>query len=244
MGTCCFRAAREAGADEVVAGGNRRHQHQTSPVGAFVGNKLICTKAPTWVAEAPITSGQLRSKRDAFWDTAPSYGGKPEIWQALRAAAETDDVATAQAFVDAVNVTLPSGNLTLVYDELGNKYEIPPYCLSDPSNLVQESALNMDQLSGGEASSAAGVSSSAEEQIMLRLRLSTTNEDLEWKGPISSTGADLKNFVQLHKSIPRERLRCLFGGKIITDNLSLKVAKVPAEVVVIMAVFDEPPSSP
>jgi len=145
---------------------------------------------------------------------------------------------------DDIGCRLPSGNLTLVYDELGNKYEIPPYCLSDPSNLVQESALNMDQLSGGEASSAAGVSSSAEEQIMLRLRLSTTNEDLEWKGPISSTGADLKNFVQLHKSIPRERLRCLFGGKIITDNLSLKVAKVPAEVVVIMAVFDEPPSSP
>ncbi len=33
---------------------------------------------------------------------------------------------------------LPMGNLTLIYDELGNKYEIPPYCLSDPSNLINE----------------------------------------------------------------------------------------------------------
>mmetsp|Transcript_63307 Transcript_63307/g.169265 ORF Transcript_63307/g.169265 Transcript_63307/m.169265 type:complete len:139 (-) Transcript_63307:392-808(-) len=62
-------------------------------------------------------------------------------------------------------------------------------------------------------------------------------------GLVSAWGSFL-GWEQLHKSIPRERLRCLFGGKIITDNLSLKVAKVPAEVVVIMAVFDEPPSSP
>jgi hypothetical protein len=33
---------------------------------------------------------------------------------------------------------LPNGNLTVVYDELGSKYEIPPYCLSEPSNLIDE----------------------------------------------------------------------------------------------------------
>ena len=32
---------------------------------------------------------------------------------------------------------LPHGNLSVVYDELGNKYDIPPYCLSDPLNLVK-----------------------------------------------------------------------------------------------------------
>ena len=33
---------------------------------------------------------------------------------------------------------LPAGNLTIVYDELGNKYEIPVYCLSEPTNLIHE----------------------------------------------------------------------------------------------------------
>ncbi len=108
----------------------------------MVGNKLIYTKPPAWASDAPLTRGQLLSMRDDFWDTSPSYGGKPEIWQvtpafqhsahplsigpppssfrsaaphaprrrrrrrqALRVAAETEDVATAQAIMDAVNVT-------------------------------------------------------------------------------------------------------------------------------------------
>ena len=32
---------------------------------------------------------------------------------------------------------LPQGNLSVVYDELGNKYDIPAYCLSEPNNLVK-----------------------------------------------------------------------------------------------------------
>lgn len=55
-------------------------------------------------------------------------------------AAEADDHETAQAVIDAINVTLPLGNLTMVYDELGNKYEIPSYCLSEPTNLIKVSS--------------------------------------------------------------------------------------------------------
>ena len=128
-----------------------------------------------WTSEAPLTRGQLLSKRDDFWETSPLYGGRQEIWQvcktteafctdglyhkpqpskqyqnvfsphiykltapaipqhvvlssriinattfsimipvpricagfsqALRAAAESEDIATAQAIVDAINVT-------------------------------------------------------------------------------------------------------------------------------------------
>jgi len=37
----------------------------------------------------------------------------------------------------AVARRLPHGNLSVVYDELGNKYDIPSYCLSNPVNLVK-----------------------------------------------------------------------------------------------------------
>lgn len=57
----------------------------------------------------PLTEGQLRSKRDEFWETAPAFEGKKEIWDALRAAAETDDHTWAQAIVDGANITLPTG---------------------------------------------------------------------------------------------------------------------------------------
>lgn len=85
-----------------------------------------------------MTLGQLKSKRDEFWDTQPNYSGRREIWQAVKAALECEDKETAQLIVDAVDVTLPNGNLSLVYDELGNKYEIPAFCLCDPDNLVPE----------------------------------------------------------------------------------------------------------
>lgn len=54
----------------------------------------------------------MRSKRDEFWDTAPAFEGRKEIWDALKAAAyalETGDHALAQAIIDGANITLPHG---------------------------------------------------------------------------------------------------------------------------------------
>jgi len=54
----------------------------------------------------------LRSKRDEFWDTAPAFDGRKEIWDALRAAtnaAEGLDFQMAQAILDGANVSVPNG---------------------------------------------------------------------------------------------------------------------------------------
>ena len=56
-----------------------------------------------------MTKEQLKSKRDEFWETSPAYEGRREIWDALKAACETDDVPLAQAIVDGANITLPTG---------------------------------------------------------------------------------------------------------------------------------------
>lgn len=59
-----------------------------------------------------MTEGQLRGKRDTFWETAPAYDGRQEIWDALKAtceAAEGGDYALAQAIVDGANISLPTG---------------------------------------------------------------------------------------------------------------------------------------
>ena len=55
-----------------------------------------------WKSDIPLTNGQLQSKRDEFWDTAPAFEGKQEIWNALKAAteaAERDDHELAQAIL-------------------------------------------------------------------------------------------------------------------------------------------------
>ncbi len=67
---------------------------------------------PKWKSEYPMTEGQLRSKRDEFWDTAPAFDGRKEIWDALKAAAvaiECNDHELAQAIVDGASITLPHG---------------------------------------------------------------------------------------------------------------------------------------
>ena len=76
-------------------------------------NQPLKRERPKWKSDYPMTEGQLRSKRDEFWDTAPAFEGRKEIWDALRAAAsafESGDHMLAQAILDGASITLPHGN--------------------------------------------------------------------------------------------------------------------------------------
>lgn len=80
-----------------------------SPTGR---NEPLKKDRPKWKSDYPMTEGQLRSKRDEFWDTAPAFEGRKEIWDALKAAAvalECNDHELAQAIVDGASITLPHG---------------------------------------------------------------------------------------------------------------------------------------
>ncbi|KAK6133545.1 hypothetical protein DH2020_032674 [Rehmannia glutinosa] len=95
-------------------------------------------KPKAWKHSEAITRAQLMQMREEFWDTAPHYGGRKEIWDALRAAAEAD-LSLAQAIVDSAGVIVQNPDLTICYDERGAKYELPKYVLSDPTNLIRDS---------------------------------------------------------------------------------------------------------
>lgn len=43
-------------------------------------NHPLCHETIRWKSDVPLTEGQLRSKRDEFWDTAPAFDGRKEIW--------------------------------------------------------------------------------------------------------------------------------------------------------------------
>lgn len=77
-------------------------------------NRPLVFERIKWKSDIPITEGQLRSKRDEFWDTAPAFDGRKEIWDALRAAlghAEQGDLTLAQAILDGANISLPDGEI-------------------------------------------------------------------------------------------------------------------------------------
>lgn len=75
-------------------------------------NHPLCHETIRWKSDVPLTEGQLRSKRDEFWDTAPAFDGRKEIWDALRAAtvaAEALDFQLSQAILDGANISVPNG---------------------------------------------------------------------------------------------------------------------------------------
>lgn len=103
--------------------------------GGLRKNQSLCHETIRWKSDVPLTEGQLRSKRDEFWDTAPAFEGRKEIWDALRAAAvaaEAMDFQLAQAILDGASVSVPNGYLTECYDEWGTRYQVCtlPCCLS------------------------------------------------------------------------------------------------------------------
>lgn len=100
------------------------------------GNKKIRKPKP-WRHTEPITRAQLNKMREEFWDTAPHYGGRQEIWDALRAAVEAE-LSMAQAIIDSAGVIVQNPDLTVCYDERGAKYELPKYVLSEPTNLIRD----------------------------------------------------------------------------------------------------------
>lgn len=129
MGNCVGRQRRERPA---APGHPRKRAGRNEP---------LKKERLKWKSDYPMTDGQLRSKRDEFWDTAPAFEGRKEIWDALKAAAyaaEANDHELAQAILDGASITLPHGTLCECYDELGNRYQLPIYCLSPPVNLLLE----------------------------------------------------------------------------------------------------------
>ncbi|CAF0768225.1 unnamed protein product [Adineta ricciae] len=142
----------------------RSHSSRSSATtsGTTARNKPLNRSAcrPKWKSDVPITESQLRRKREEYWDTAPAFEGRKEIWDALRGACfavDQSDIDLAQSIINCANISLPHGTLMDCYDELGTRYQIPVYILSAPINLVdgEQSSINENESGASEIDLAA-----------------------------------------------------------------------------------------
>ncbi|MED6288102.1 Ubiquitin domain-containing protein 1, partial [Characodon lateralis] len=180
-----------------------------------------------WKSEYPMTEGQLRSKRDEFWDTAPAFEGRKEIWDALKAAAvalESNDHELAQAIVDGANITLPQGTLTECYDELGNRYQLPVYCLAPPVNLISE-------YSDEDPSDSPEPPVAFKKEFQLKVRLST-GKDVRLSTSMADNIGQLKKQLQTQEDIDVLHQRWFFSGKLLTDKTRLQDTKIQKDFVI------------
>ncbi|CAG5096550.1 Oidioi.mRNA.OKI2018_I69.XSR.g14672.t1.cds [Oikopleura dioica] len=176
--------------------------------------------------------GALVSKRDEFWETAPSYEGKKEVWEALRSAAdalERGDLEHAQLVIDTANIKVPNGNLSESYDDLGIKYCIPAYCISAPDNLISEKGSVFSRTSKTKRSL---VNNTTKMDTVLRLRLSTENEktfdfDVSSKELVQSAKLRLQNERDI-----KGQQRWFCQGRVLVDNQTITQARIPEGFVI------------
>ena len=208
----------------------------------------------TWRSEVAVTTSDLERKRSEFWETAPLFGGRPEVWSALRAACssfEGGDFTHCQAILDSAAIRTPCGNLTEAFDEFGARYEIPLYCVSRPENLSVCSAhvteakwgcgCGRDAAPGPGLGSSSGkrASESSEEEVILKCRVSLVDDDYRLSCPHDWTIRQAK--VKLAQSMNwshETRQRWFYGGKLIPDHIQLEETRIPKNHVVQVVVCD------
>ncbi|XP_078429246.1 uncharacterized protein LOC144701330 [Wolffia australiana] len=101
------------------------------------GSSRKLRKPKPWQYPRPITRAELAKMREEFWDTQPQYGGRKEIWETLRAAAEVTNLAHAQLLLDCADIIVSATDMSVCHDERGTKYELPLYVLREPTNLIR-----------------------------------------------------------------------------------------------------------
>lgn len=173
----------------------------------------------------------MRSKRDEFWDTAPAFEGRKEIWDALKAAAyaaESNDYPLAQAIIDGANISLPNGTLLDCYDELGNRYQLPIYCVSAPINLIEECS---DSESPSPESEPIGGTAGGEE-LFVKFRISPSCNDVKMGVLSKESIISAKKKLAILENIEPSRQRWFFGGRLLSDKLKIEDVKLQTGFVV------------
>lgn len=117
------------------------------------------------------------------------------------------------------------GTLLDCYDELGNRYQLPVYVLSAPSNLIED---NSESDAGGETDA----NSSPGAEVPVKLRLSHQAKDVKVMVRTTDTVSKVKRMLHEKEGVEPERQRWFFGGKLLNDKLRIEDARIPKGFVV------------
>ena len=148
-----------------------------------------------------------------------------------------------------VYICMYIGHLSESYDELGNRYVIPQYCLNKPTNM-QDSATDDEHsntqsstthspllLRQKRAASALQEGGVAEAKAVgtsftVKVRLTTLRKDIRVSILTTDRVIDLKRKLhELHGVDPR-RLTMLYSGRVLRNSTVLKQLNVPKRYVI------------
>lgn len=123
-----------------------------------------------------------------------------------------------------------SGSLLESYDELGNRYQLPAYCLAPPVNLISDGKDHVSEHSE--------LQEKKENEFQLKVRLST-GKDLRLSASMADSIRQLKKQLQLQEDIDTACQRWFFSGKQLSDKMRLQDTKIQKDFV-IQVVISQP----
>ena len=121
------------------------------------------------------------------------------------------------------------------YDELGNRYQLPVYVLSAPTNLIEETSESTDTATDNDTASSPGV------EIPIKFRLST-GKDLKLTVRSTDSVIKIKRQINVEEGIDPSRQRWFFGGKLLNDKMRIEEARIPKGYVV-QVIISPPPNA-
>lgn len=143
------------------------------------------------------------------------------------------DLANATAIISVNGIKTPQGSLNRCYDERGAEYRVPPYCYTNPSNLLV-----------GTAKKQQDSSSLSDAQWTLRIRVAPWDSDYTVAASEKTSVSAFKETIcqtlsenppagiQNGTRVTSRRLRVLFLGKELTDGELLGHTRVKNEALV------------
>ena len=124
------------------------------------------------------------------------------------------------------------GSLTEAYDELGNNYKVPLYCINKPANLVRNENVSNNDNEDEEKDIPTG------EAFPVKFRLSTGKE-LKLQVYPSDTIFKLKKILYKREGVTVVRQRWFYSGRLLTDKMTVQDVKIVKGYVVQIIVSEE-----
>lgn len=255
MGVCCTRSTRDqeieepSGVETVSTqrgSGTQRSYHASDEA-----RRVPLRKVRPEPHVNSWTLAELGRQREEFWHTRVE--NVAEIWSVIRVAAEMmeEDVdgcglANAECYLEAANIKTHSGLLTLCYDELGNEYNVPTWCLATPTNVLVGAAADAEeakqraarQPSAETRQMMSGVDQNPGSILDLAVRIGGVIEDIRVSIGENEYVDTLKRKVldcrAPNQNLPTSELRLFFYGQELPDARQLKSCRgIESDVVII-----------
>ena len=158
---------------------------------------------------------QLNKIREDFWNNRNNHHNiNYKIWRIINQACVYDEYR-ANVLLEQFKLTTANGCINHIIDRKGNHYFIPNYCINDP--FFEKSFKIEDDIK--------------QEDIVINVFESSSNENLQLKVSNLLTGEDLKEIIMKKMKISNKNfnIRLFYSGMEIKDNQFLYQHKIKKE---------------